>query len=137
MPSVILSFNPAEAEEWFSRRIPVRVRLCKQYVSIQPKPKKGLVDARYWRYPQWSNVSIQPKPKNGLAPKSPKGTSLLLHKGFIPLWGSGGTIQPKPKNTILRGRLSHHPLSIVKPTYILTAVLIYKKPTMSKSAIKL
>ena len=37
------SFNPAEAEEGFSRNYTIILHHNKDGVSIQPKPKKGLV----------------------------------------------------------------------------------------------
>ena len=35
-------------------------------VSIQPKPKKGLVEKGQWVSDMEAKVSIQPKPKKGL-----------------------------------------------------------------------
>ena len=47
VPDVLLNitcgFNPAEAEEGFSRRISILFIYLIFRVSIQPKPKKGLV----------------------------------------------------------------------------------------------
>ena len=59
------SFNPAEAEEGFSR-IAVEPSRGGLGVSIQPKPKKGLVVSSCYPIRDSMNVSIQPKPKKGL-----------------------------------------------------------------------
>ena len=41
--NIFVSFNPAEAEEGFSSGFAIARRIIVQKVSIQPKPKKGLV----------------------------------------------------------------------------------------------
>ena len=58
-------FNPAEAEEGFSRNLAYKMN-TEGYVSIQPKPKKGLVAKIAKAKNEKTYVSIQPKPKKGL-----------------------------------------------------------------------
>ena len=53
------SFNPAEAEEGFSSNSGWIYLYVKDVVSIQPKPKKGLVDAVV-KPVIWNNGSFNP-----------------------------------------------------------------------------
>ena len=64
------SFNPAEAEEGFSRMGLAAEKIYNDGVSIQPKPKKGLVGGVQRVCKGCAKgVSIQPKPKKGLVEK--------------------------------------------------------------------
>ena len=52
-------FNPAEAEEGFSRRSRILCRDIHKIVSIQPKPKKGLVETVKLKQ-LFNNLSFNP-----------------------------------------------------------------------------
>ena len=63
---MLISFNPAEAREWFRRSLQKDNWLRKNIVSIQPKPENGLEVVKKETTDIGSFVSIQPKPENGL-----------------------------------------------------------------------
>ena len=65
-------FNPAEAEEGFSRSRAALTVWSFLIVSIQPKPKKGLVVDAKVSSSLKIGVSIQPKPKKGLVDTYPE-----------------------------------------------------------------
>ena len=61
-----MGFNPAEAEEGFRSKTAISYGEGDKFVSIQPKPKKGLEVRAYTFKEASKGVSIQPKPKKGL-----------------------------------------------------------------------
>ena len=110
-------FNPAEAEEGFSRGVRKSNDTPYKLVSIQPKPKKGLVAKNIRLSVDYTLVSIQPKPKKGLVDVVINSFEYCDFPSFNPAEAEEGfssgvgnvwamlrddvSIQPKPKKGLV------------------------------------
>ena len=113
-----MSFNPAEAEEGFSRDIDIRIQSLIKQVSIQPKPKKGLVDVLSGGKYSDAFVSFNPaEAEEGFSRLVLHSLKCLIFGSFNPAEAEEGfsrssknnhtdlsskvSIQPKPKKGLV------------------------------------